>query len=108
LKWKGTAQELEKKWRETCARTHGTRGAPALSMPMAAFGPRPPVEPKLQLARGAAPTLKMNTNWEKAEGTPTSELRKSPPGSPVKTDLVLGPLDPGATVDKDQKETYTD
>ncbi|RLN03573.1 chaperone protein ClpB [Panicum miliaceum] len=109
LKWKETAQELEKKWRETCARTHGTRaGAPALSMPLAAFGPRPPVEPKLQLARGAAPTLKMNTNWEKAEGAPTSKLRKSPPGSPVKTDLVLGPLDPGATVDKDQKETYTD
>ncbi|RCV30446.1 hypothetical protein SETIT_6G095400v2 [Setaria italica] len=109
LKWKETAQELEKKWRETCARTHGTRaGAPALSMPLAAFGPRPPIEPKLQLARGAIPTLKMNTNWEKAEGTPTSELRKSPPGSPVKTDLVLGPLDPGATVDKDQKENYTE
>ncbi|CAO2201185.1 unnamed protein product [Urochloa humidicola] len=110
LKWKETAQELEKKWRDTCARTHSTRaGAPALSMPLAAFGPRPPVEPKLQLARGAVPTLKMNTNWEKAEGTPTSELRKSPPGSPVKTDLVLGPLDPpGATVDKDQKENYTE
>ncbi|CAL5007232.1 unnamed protein product [Urochloa decumbens] len=109
LKWKETAQELEKKWRETCARMHGTcAGAPALSMPLAAFGPRPPVEPKLQLARTAVPTLKMNTNWEKAEGTPTSELRKSPPGSPVKTDLVLGPLDPGATVDKDQKENYTE
>ena len=109
MKWKETAQELEKKWRETCARTHGTRaGAPPLSMLLAAFGPRPPVEPKLQLAKAAAPTLKMNTYLEKAEDTPTSELRKSPPGSPVKTDLVLGPLDPGATVDKDQKGTYTD
>ncbi|KAJ1267958.1 hypothetical protein BS78_07G098900 [Paspalum vaginatum] len=107
LKWKETVQELEKKWRETCARTHGTRaGAPALSMPLAAFGPRPPIEPKLQLARGGVPSLKMNTNWEKPEGTPTSELRKSPPGSPVKTDLALGPLDPVATVDKDQKDNY--
>ncbi|XP_062194885.1 protein SMAX1-like [Phragmites australis] len=109
LKWKETAQELEKKWRETCARTHSTRaGAPALSMPLAAFGPRPPIDPKLALARDAAPTLKMNTNWEKPEGTPTSELRKSPPENPVKTDLVLGRLDPGmdATVEKDQNENY--
>nr|CAB3480535.1 unnamed protein product [Digitaria exilis] len=104
FKWKETVQELEKKWHETCARTHATRaGAPALSMPLAAFGPRPPIEPKLQLARGV-PTLKMNPSWEKAEDTPTSELRKSPPGSPVKTDLVLGPLDSGATMEKDQKE----
>ncbi|XP_062191139.1 protein SMAX1-like [Phragmites australis] len=107
LKWKETAQELEKKWRETCACTHSSHaGAPALSMPLAAFGPRPPIEPKLALARVAAPTLKMNTSWEKPEGTPTSELRKSSPGSLVKIDLVLGRLDPGmnATVEKDQKE----
>ncbi|CAD6265759.1 unnamed protein product [Miscanthus lutarioriparius] len=109
LKQKEAAEELEKKWRETCAHTHGNRaGAPALSLPLAALAPRPPVEPKLQLARGGVPTLKMNTNWEKPEGTPTSELRRSPPGSPVKTDLVLGPLDPGATVEKDQKENYTE
>lgn len=109
LKWSKTSQELEKKWRETCARTHGTRaGAPALSMPLAAFSPRPPIEPKLQLPRGCVPTLKMNPNWEKPEGTPTSELRKSPPVSPVKTDLALGPLDPGATVEKDHKENYTE
>ncbi|TVU42179.1 hypothetical protein EJB05_08572, partial [Eragrostis curvula] len=108
LKWKDTAQELEKKWRETCARTHGSRvGVPALSMPSAVFGPRPPTEPKLALPK-AAPTLKMNTSWEKQEGTPTSERRKSPPASPVKTDLVLGRLDPGTdgTMDKEQKENY--
>ncbi|WVZ94294.1 hypothetical protein U9M48_040200 [Paspalum notatum var. saurae] len=109
LKCKETAQELEKKWRETCARTHGTRaGAPALSMPLAAFGPRPPIEPKQQLARDGVPSLKMNTHWEKPEGTPTSELRKSPPGSPVKTDLALGPFDLGATVEKDQKDNYAE
>ncbi|KAL6659154.1 hypothetical protein ACP70R_003194 [Stipagrostis hirtigluma subsp. patula] len=109
LKWKETTQELEKKWRETCARTHSARaGAPALSVPLAAFGPRPPIEPKLALARGAVPTLKMNSSWEKPETTPTSELRKSPPGSPVKTDLALGRLDPAsdAVVEKDQKENY--
>jgi hypothetical protein len=109
LKRKEAAEELEKKWCETCARTHGNRaGAPAHSLPLAALAPRLPVEPKLQLARGGVPTLKMNTNWEKPEGTPRSELRRSPPGSPVKTDLALGPLDPGATVEKDQKENYTE
>ncbi|GJN09718.1 hypothetical protein PR202_ga27749 [Eleusine coracana subsp. coracana] len=109
LKRKEAAQELEKKWRETCARTHGARaGVPALSMPLATtIRPRPPTEPKLALSK-AAPTLKMNTSWEKAEGTPTSELRKSPPGSPVKTDLVLGRLNPGidATTEKEHKENY--
>ncbi|KAL6842277.1 hypothetical protein ACP4OV_027925 [Aristida adscensionis] len=109
LKWKETTQELEKKWRETCARTHPVRaGAPSLSVPLAAFGPRPSGEPKLALARGAVPALKMNPNWEKPEASPTSELRKSPPGSPVKTDLALGRLGPGidAVIDKDQKENY--
>jgi hypothetical protein len=109
LKRKEAAEELEKKWRETCARTHGNRaGAPALSLGLAALVPRPPVEPKLQHSRGGVPTLQMNTNWEKPEGTPTSELRKSPLGSPVKTDLALGPMDPGATVENDQKENYTE
>jgi hypothetical protein len=108
LKRKEPALELQKKWQETCARTHGTGGGvPALSMPLAAFGPRPPTKPKLALSK-AAPTLKMNTSWEKTEDTPTSERHKSPPGSPVKTDLVLGHLDPGidATMEKEQKENY--
>jgi hypothetical protein len=50
----------------------------------------------------------MNTNWEKPAGTPTLELRKSPPGSPVKTDLMLGRLDPAVntTAEKEQKENY--
>jgi hypothetical protein len=108
LKWKEAAQELEKKWCETCGRTHGTRGGvPVLSMPLAALGPRPPTEPKLALSK-ASPTLKMNTSWEKAEDTPTSEHSKSPPGSPVKTDLMLGRLDSriDATLEKEQKENY--
>jgi hypothetical protein len=108
LKWKEADQELEKKWSETCGCTHGTRGGvPALSMPLVSFGPRPPTEPKLALSK-ASPTLKMNTSWEKAQGTPTSEHRKSLPGSPVKTDLRLGHLDPGidATLEKEQKESY--
>lgn len=110
LKWKRTTAELEKKWRETCARVHLTRaGAPALSVPLVSLGPRPRVEPKLGTTRGAAiPTLKMNTNWVKPAATPTLELRKSPPGSPVKTDLMLGRLDPAVnpTGEKEQKENY--
>ena len=108
MKWKRTTDELEKKWRETCARTHSTRaGTPALSVPLVSLGPRPHVEPKLATARGAAiPTLKMNTDWEKPAATPILELRKSPPRSPVKTDLMLGRLDPAInpTVEKEQKE----
>lgn len=110
LKWKRSTDDLEKKWRETCVRIHSTRaGAPALSMPLASFGPRPPVEPKLAIARSAAiPTLKMNTNREKPTATPTLELHKSPPRSPVKTDLMLGRLDPGTnpSLEKEQKESY--
>ncbi|KAG8087020.1 hypothetical protein GUJ93_ZPchr0010g9052 [Zizania palustris] len=102
LKWKRSTGELENKWRETCARIHSTRSmAAALSVPLATFSPRPPVEPKLAVSRAAAavPTLQMNTNWEKP--APTLELRKSTPASPVKTDLVLG--NPAA--EKDHKET---
>uniref|UniRef100_A0A0D9X5V6 Clp R domain-containing protein n=1 Tax=Leersia perrieri TaxID=77586 RepID=A0A0D9X5V6_9ORYZ len=109
LKLKRSKDELEKKWRETCARIHSTRPmAPALSVPLAPFTPRPPVEPKLAVARGAAvPTLKMNTSWEKPLVAPTLELRKSPPASPVKTDLVLGHLDPvvNPAVENEQKES---
>jgi ATP-dependent Clp protease ATP-binding subunit ClpA len=50
----------------------------------------------------------MSTNLEKPAVTPTLELRKSPPGSPVKTDLMLGRLDPAINpaVEKEQKENY--
>uniref|UniRef100_A0ACD6A3Y1 Uncharacterized protein n=1 Tax=Avena sativa TaxID=4498 RepID=A0ACD6A3Y1_AVESA len=110
LKWKRNKDELEKKWREMCARVHsGHAGAPALSVPLVSLGPRPRVKRKLAIARGAAvPTLKMNTDWEKPAATPTLELRKSPPGSPVKTDLMLGRLDPAVnpSVEKEQKENY--
>uniref|UniRef100_A0A0E0ASW4 Clp R domain-containing protein n=1 Tax=Oryza glumipatula TaxID=40148 RepID=A0A0E0ASW4_9ORYZ len=109
LKLKRSKDELERKWRETCARIHSARPmAPALSVPLATFTPRPPVEPKLGVARGAAvPTLKMNPSWEKPSVAPTLELRKSPPASPVKTDLVLGHLDPGTNpaVENEQKES---
>ncbi|CAM0911328.1 unnamed protein product [Alopecurus aequalis] len=110
LKWKRNTDEIEKKWRETCARIHSTRvGAPAVSVPLVALGPRPRVEPKLATARGTAiPTFKMNSNWEKPAATLTLELRKSPPRSPVKTDLMLGRLDPAVnpTLEKEQKENY--
>lgn len=110
LKWKRNTNELENKWRETCARIHSSHaGAPALSVPLASSGACVHAELKLATARGAAiPTLKMNTSQEKPESRPTLEFRKSPPGSPVKTDLMLGCLDPAITptVDKKQKEYH--
>ncbi|XP_006659250.2 protein SMAX1-like [Oryza brachyantha] len=109
LKFKRSTEELEKKWREMCAQIHSVCPmAPALSVPLATFTPRPPVEPKLAVARPTAiPTLKMKTNLEKPSVAPTLELRKSPPASPVKTDLVLGRLDPGTNpaAENEQKES---
>ncbi|XBI10194.1 hypothetical protein VPH35_137531 [Triticum aestivum] len=110
LKWKRSTDELEKKWRETCAHIHLTHaGAPALSVPLASSRTCPRVEVKLPIARGAAiQTLKMNTNRDKPASSPIVDLRKSPPGSPVKTDLMLGRLDPAInpTMDKERKENY--
>ncbi|KAF7101565.1 hypothetical protein CFC21_102861 [Triticum aestivum] len=110
LKWKRSTDELEKKWRETCAHIHLTHaGAPALSVPLASSGTCPRVEVNLPIARGAAiQTLKMNTNRDKPASSPIVDLHKSPPGSPVKTDLMLGRLDPAInpTMDKERKENY--
>ncbi|KAI3444116.1 hypothetical protein Pfo_000781 [Paulownia fortunei] len=96
---KQKTQELQKKWRDTCLHLHpnfhqNTRsdrtGPPALSM-MSLYNPnllsRSPFQPKLQSTKPLGEALQLNTNQVSSR---PAELANSPPGSPVRTDLVLG------------------
>ncbi|KAG8372436.1 hypothetical protein BUALT_Bualt12G0065900 [Buddleja alternifolia] len=97
-------QELQKKWRDTCLHLHpnfhqDTRpvktgplqtGPRPLSMP-SLFNPnllsRPPFQPKLQTNKPLGEALQLNTT--PVLGRPV-ERPNNPPGSPVRTELVLG------------------
>ncbi|KAG1364093.1 protein SMAX1-like [Cocos nucifera] len=130
---KPSPEELLKKWRETCSRLHPKLQpmllsferplAPALSMPVLGnstmVNPRPPFEPKLTLAQTTSP-LQMNrsqrnitpTSSPEQHITPTSlpEQPFCPPGSPVRTDLVLGHLKASKdnSLEKTHKESMKD
>ncbi|XP_010928620.2 protein SMAX1-like [Elaeis guineensis] len=100
---KPSPEELLKKWRDTCSRLHPKfqpmllsferPQAPALRMPVLGnstmVNPRPPFEPKLTLAH-SPPPLQMNSSQRNTTPTSSPEQPFCPPGSPVKTDLVLG------------------
>ncbi|WOK95037.1 protein SMAX1-like [Canna indica] len=99
LLWQQSTEELLKRWCKTCSQLHpnfhqlpvGSRMplAPALSKPLGMLRPHPPSEPKLTVSRSLSPLpLEINRDTV-AEKQLTST---SPPGSPVKTDLVLGSL----------------
>ncbi|KAJ4763374.1 Double Clp-N motif-containing P-loop nucleoside triphosphate hydrolases superfamily protein [Rhynchospora pubera] len=102
LMWKNRTEELQKKWRETCSRLHPTKpntGQPTLSIP--STGPpilSTPIAQNLKLTAGSTkkimPQLKIPSNPEKpllTSGLCDNNYKsKSPPGSPVKTDLSLG------------------
>ncbi|KAK6783684.1 hypothetical protein RDI58_017138 [Solanum bulbocastanum] len=93
-------QELQKKWNDTCLQLHpnfqhsvGLQRTvpPVLSMP-GLYNPnlllRQPLQPKLVPSRSLGVSLQLNTTQ-----TASQSLEKvaTPPGSPVRTDLVLGP-----------------
>ncbi|KAM4125776.1 hypothetical protein ACB094_01G336500 [Castanea mollissima] len=93
-------QDLLKKWIDTCFRLHPSFHHPNLSSER--ISPVPPsmaglynpnviarrsFQPKLQMSRLLGETLQPNTNQVP---TQPSERAVSPPGSPVKTDLILG------------------
>ncbi|PON42154.1 Butenolide signaling repressing protein-like [Parasponia andersonii] len=108
---KQKTQELQKKWNETCLNLHPsfhhhqtfcseriapmtpTPSAPALSM-TGLYNPnllgRQPFQPKLQMNKSLGETLQLNTNPVVVSSQPPSEKTISPPGSPVRTELVLG------------------
>ncbi|XWS70907.1 hypothetical protein CRYUN_Cryun03dG0090700 [Craigia yunnanensis] len=98
--WKQKTQELLKKWNDTCLRLHpnfhqpslgSERFAPtALSM-MTLYNSsllgRQPFQPKSPLNRNIGESLQLNLNLVTSQ---PMERASSPPGSPVRTDLVLG------------------
>lgn len=97
---KQKTQELQKKWSETCFNLHPgfhqhtlsseRMTPPALSM-TGLYNPnllaRQPFQPRLQLNKNLGDTLQLNINPLPSH---PSERTVSPPGSPVRTDLVLG------------------
>ncbi|CAI9782983.1 unnamed protein product [Fraxinus pennsylvanica] len=97
---KQKTQELQKKWRETCLhlhpsyhhKIHSDRTAPpALSMTNLCnpnLLVRPPFQPKLQMTKPLGEVLRLNTNHVTSQ---PAGLTSRKPGSPVGTDLVLGP-----------------
>ncbi|KAK6235945.1 Clp [Theobroma cacao] len=98
--WKQKTQELQKKWNDTCLRLHPNFHQPslvserfastALSMTSLCNSPllgRQPFQPKLQLNRNIGETLQLNPNLVASQ---PMERTSSPPGSLVRTDLVLG------------------
>ncbi|XP_008782080.3 LOW QUALITY PROTEIN: protein SMAX1-like [Phoenix dactylifera] len=103
--WKQSTEDLLKRWRETCSLLHSNFQPmllsserpllPALSMPAlgnsSMLAPRPPSEPKLTLSR-SLPPLQVNSNQGNIAPTTLPEQSTSSPGSPVRTDLVLGHL----------------
>ncbi|KAG6705646.1 hypothetical protein I3842_07G189800 [Carya illinoinensis] len=94
------SQELLKKWNDACLRLHPNFHQPNLSseriapIPLSLTGlyntsliGRQAFQPKLQLNRNLEETLQPNTNRVPAQ---PPEKAVSSPGSPVRTDLVLG------------------
>ncbi|RWW89098.1 hypothetical protein BHE74_00001925 [Ensete ventricosum] len=88
-------EELLRRWCETCSRLHPSIHqlhlaselplAPALSKTSSVLRPHPPSEPKATLSRCLSP-LQLASNQNRV----AAKQPASPPGSPVKTDLVLG------------------
>lgn len=110
---KQKTQELQKKWSETCFNLHPSfhqhtfsseRMAPTPLSMTGLYNPnllgRQPFQPKLQLNKNLGGSLQLNINPPAPSPSPSpapspalnqpSERTVSLPGSPVRTDLVLG------------------
>ncbi|KAA8522789.1 hypothetical protein F0562_009212 [Nyssa sinensis] len=116
--FKQKTQELQKKWSDTCLHLHPNfhhnvsferTTPPGLSM-TGLYNPsllvRQPFQPKLQQPRSIGETLQLNLNPVASQPL---EHVGSPPGSPVRTDLVLGlPKTTETTPEKTHKERVKD
>ncbi|KAL2502362.1 Double Clp-N motif-containing P-loop nucleoside triphosphate hydrolase superfamily protein [Forsythia ovata] len=114
---KQKTQELQKKWRETCLhlhpnyhhKIHSDRTAPpALSMPSLCnpnLFVRPPFQPRLQTTKPLGEVLQLNTNPVTSQ---PQGCTSSIPGSPVRTDLVLGPKGTENTPEKATEDGVKD
>ncbi|KAE8675845.1 proteasome subunit beta type-6 [Hibiscus syriacus] len=98
--WIQKTQELQKKWNDTCLHLHPKFHRPSLGSER--FAPaaisvttlynssllgHQSFQPKLPLSKNIEETLQLNRHLVASEPV---ERTSSPPGSPVKTDLVLG------------------
>lgn len=116
LVWKQKTEELQMKWNETCRQLHAsfhlTSGSERLATTAHlvtnicnanALG-RQPLQPRFQLARNS-PTLQMN----QAPLPNPPDCPTSAPGSPVRTELVLGcPKIPEKSIEKSHQERIKD
>ncbi|XVE98692.1 hypothetical protein REPUB_Repub03eG0129800 [Reevesia pubescens] len=116
---KQKTQELQKKWNDTCLRLHPNFHQPSLGSER--FAPtalsmtslynsgllgRQPFQPKLPLNRNNGETLQLNPNLVAMQ---PMERTSSPPGSPVRTELVLGrPKITETTPERSHKERVRD
>ncbi|CAO2841717.1 unnamed protein product [Amaranthus hypochondriacus] len=113
-------QELQKKWRESCLHlhpsVHNNMGSERIvSSPLSLTGlynpqllARQPFQPKIQQPRVHGDGLQLTIN-SLAPAQPNVEKLSSTPGSPVRTDLVLGPTKTMSTAqDCTQKDGLKD
>ncbi|KAI6682526.1 hypothetical protein NL676_036407 [Syzygium grande] len=99
---KQRSQEIQKKWKDMCLRSHPQlhqqivgsdkissvpRLIPGLCNPNPLL--RQPFQPKLQLNRSLGEALQLNSSMPASQ---PPESVASPPRSPVRTDLALGPV----------------
>ncbi|GMI81129.1 SUPPRESSOR OF MAX2 1 [Hibiscus trionum] len=117
--WTQKTQELQKKWNDTCLQLHpkfhqpnpgSERFAPAaLSMTSlynSSLLGRQAFQPKLPLCKKIGETLQLNPHLVASQ---PMERTRSPPGSPVKTDLILGrPKTVETTPERTDKERLRD
>ncbi|KAM3269836.1 protein SUPPRESSOR OF MAX2 1 [Capsicum chacoense] len=111
-------QELQKKWNDTCLQLHpnfqhnvgGPQRTvpPVLSMP-GLYNPnlllRQPLQPKLVPSRSLGVSLQLNATQMASQ---PQEKGASPPASPVRTDLVLGPKPSETTPEKTLEDQAKD
>ncbi|XP_062078580.1 protein SUPPRESSOR OF MAX2 1 isoform X2 [Humulus lupulus] len=128
---KQKTQELQKKWNDTCLHLHPSfhhhhhqalgserlaQMTPTLvsSLSMTSLYNqnligRQPFQPKLQMNKSLGETLQLNTNPVVLSSQQSQEKTVLPPGSPVRTDLVLGQTKVnGVTTEQTHKERIND
>ncbi|KAI4344368.1 hypothetical protein L6164_011602 [Bauhinia variegata] len=115
---KKKTQELQKKWHDACLHLHrkfhqqnvsSERIAPTTFSMTGLYNQnllRPQFQPKLELNKNLGGTLQLSSNPMPAQ---PSERVVSPPGSPVRTELVLGRTKAGDTTpEQTHKERIKD
>ncbi|KAK2985284.1 hypothetical protein RJ640_009797 [Escallonia rubra] len=121
LHFKQKSQELQKKWSDTCLRLHpnchpnlnseiigSTTKLGSTALPLTGlYNPNllvhPPFQPKLQQTRNLRESLQLNSNQVPTQPVEHSDTPPAgTPGSPVRTELVLGPTKVTETIPEEE------